>query len=81
MVKGEAESAGKKLIAKAEATRFTQAVGAFGTPDAYNAWVFATGLPENVKLKLLYAGKGTLWTDLKSMSVIMNQDKEAKETK
>ena len=32
--------------------------------EAYNNWIFATGLPDNVELKLLYAGQGTFWTDM-----------------
>ncbi len=40
------------------------AVKAFGTPAAYNNWIFATGIPDSIELKLLYAGVGTLWTDI-----------------
>lgn len=62
---GQAESEGKKMIEEAKANKFKLAVEAFGTPQAYNNWVFATGLPDDIELKLLYAGPGTLWTDLK----------------
>ena len=37
-------------------------------PESYNQWVFATGLPEDLRLHLLYAGDGTFWTDLKGFS-------------
>lgn len=63
-VRGEAENKGKKMIEEATADRFRLAVEAFGTPQAYNNWIFATGLPDDVKLQLLYAGQGTLWTDM-----------------
>ena len=63
-VKGEAENRGKQMVEEATADRFRLAVQAFGTPQAYNNWIFATGLPEDIKLKLLYAGQGTLWTDM-----------------
>jgi hypothetical protein len=63
-VKGEAENKGKQMIQEATADRFRLAVEAFGTPQAYNHWIFASGLPEDVKLQLLYAGQGTLWTDM-----------------
>lgn len=63
-VLGEAESAGKQMAEEATADRFRLAVGAFGTPQAYNNRVFATGLPDDVQLQLLYAGPGTLWTDM-----------------
>ncbi|MEM7312657.1 MAG: hypothetical protein AAF497_05845, partial [Planctomycetota bacterium] len=61
---GEAENEGKRMVEEATADRFRLAVSAFGTPQAYNNWVFATGLPEDVQLQLLYAGPGTLWTDM-----------------
>ena len=66
---GEAENKGKQLVEEAKAGRFKLAVEAFGTPAAYNNWIFATGLPEDVDLKLLYAGEGTLWTDMKDVGV------------
>jgi len=62
-VLGEAENKGKQLIEESTADRFRLAVEAFKTPSAYNNWIFATGLPEDVNLRLLYAGQGTLWTD------------------
>ncbi len=63
-VRGEAENKGKQMIEEATADRFRLAVEAFGTPQAYNNWIFATGLPDDIKLQLLYAGEGTLWTDM-----------------
>jgi regulator of protease activity HflC (stomatin/prohibitin superfamily) len=63
-VKGEAENRGKQMVQEATADRFRLAVEAFGTPQAYNNWIFATGLPEEMKLQLIYAGHGTLWSDL-----------------
>ncbi len=52
------------MVEEAKADRFRLAVEAFGTPQAYNNWIFATGLPDDVTLQLLYAGPGTLWTDI-----------------
>ena len=63
---GEAEAKVVQFLREAEAQKFELAVKAFGSPEAYNQWVFATGLPEDMKLKLIHAGTGTLWTDLKS---------------
>jgi len=51
--------------------RFKLAVKAFGTPTAFNNWSFANNLPENIELKLFYAGPGTMWTDLKESLRIM----------
>lgn len=65
LVLGEAEAKVETLRQEAEAQRFALAVDAFGSPEAYNQWVFATGLPDDLQLTLLYAGQGTFWTDLK----------------
>jgi regulator of protease activity HflC (stomatin/prohibitin superfamily) len=68
---GQAEATAQQLMEEARAGRFKLAVGAFGTGEAFNQWVFATGLPEDIKLQLLYAGDGTFWTDLKGFSDVM----------
>ena len=69
---GQAENEGKRLVEEASADRFALAVDAFGSASAYNNWTFATNLPEDVELKLLYAGEGTLWTDLDDLGVRAN---------
>jgi regulator of protease activity HflC (stomatin/prohibitin superfamily) len=68
---GEAEANAQKLMEEAKAGRFKLAVGAFGSGDAFNQWVFASGLPEDIQLQLLYAGEGTFWTDLKGFTDVM----------
>jgi len=68
---GQAEAGAQKLMEEAKANRFKLAVGAFGSGDAFNQWVFAFGLPDDIQLQLLYAGEGTFWTDLKSFSDVM----------
>jgi len=68
---GEAENKGKQLIEEVKARRFQLAVEAFGSGDAYNEWIFAEGLPPGLDLKLIYAGEGTLWTDMKNMGLQM----------
>lgn len=68
---GKAENEGKQLVEEAKANRFKLAVEAFGTPSAYNNWTFATNLPEKIKLRMLYAGPGTFWTDMKNGPNIM----------
>ncbi|MGL5098055.1 MAG: SPFH domain-containing protein, partial [Planctomycetia bacterium] len=62
---GAAEADVTRLMREAESQRFKLAVDAFGTPEAYNQWVFASNLPDDMKLNLMYAGQGTFWTDLK----------------
>lgn len=61
---GRAKADAKKLEAEAKSELFALAVKAFGSGEAYNQWIFATGLPQDIRLDLFYAGSGTLWTDL-----------------
>jgi len=68
---GEADATSQKMLAEAKAGMFKLAVEAFGTGDAYNQWVFANGLPDDIQLHLLYAGEGTFWTDLKGFADVM----------
>lgn len=66
---GSAEAKVVELKGKAEGEGFAQQVAAAGGAGDYNALQFAKQLPENVKLSLIYAGNGTLWTDLEKASV------------
>ena len=68
---GEAEAQAQKLMEEAKAGRFKLAVAAFGSGDAFNQWVFASGLPDDIQLQMLYAGEGTFWTDLKGFTDVM----------
>jgi hypothetical protein len=65
---GRAESSAKQMSAEATADKFRLAVQAFGSPAAYNKWEFAEQLPDDLDLKLFYAGDGTMWTDLKNIT-------------
>ncbi len=64
-VLGEAEAKRVGLTREAEAERFRLYVEALGNPEAYNRYVFAEGLPDDLRLGVFYAGPGTFWTDLK----------------
>ena len=68
---GEASAEAQKLMEEAKAGKLKLAVSAFGNATAYSQWSFANGLPEDVKLQMLYAGPGTFWTDLKGMTETM----------
>ena len=68
---GKAMAGAKQVEAEAKSELFKLAVEAFGSGSAYNQWVFATGLPEDVQLDMLYAGEGTFWTDLKGFTEVM----------
>lgn len=61
---GRADADVIELLQKAEADRFQKNVGAIGDPEAYANYIFATKLPDDLKIHLRYAGPGTFWTDL-----------------
>jgi hypothetical protein len=67
---GSAESKVVELKGKAEGEGFAQQVAAAGGASDYNALQFAKQLPERVKLSLIYAGNGTLWTDLEKATTV-----------
>ncbi len=68
VVLGEANAKAEQMQQEARAAKFALAVEAFGDGDAFIRWQFAQGLPEKIDLRLLYAGEGTLWTDLKNIT-------------
>ncbi len=68
---GEARAKSVKLSQEARAQRFQLLVKALGGADAYERYVFAQGLPSDLKLGIFYAGPGTLWTDLKGFEQTM----------
>lgn len=57
-MKNEAEAKGAKML-----------IDAFGNPQAYNNYVFAKNF-EPTELRLIFAGPGTFWTDLRSFQEI-----------
>jgi len=61
---GRADADVIEMLQKAEADRFQKNVQAIGDPEAYANYIFATKLPEDLKIHLRYAGPGTFWTDL-----------------
>lgn len=61
---GKADADVIELAQKAEADRFQKNVQALGDPEAYANYIFATKLPDDLKIYLRYAGAGTFWTDL-----------------
>ena len=65
---GNAQAKVDRLLKEAEASKYKLAVDAFGSSEAYNQYVFAKALPEDLRLTMFYAGPGTFWTDLKSFN-------------
>lgn len=68
---GQASAEAQQLMEEAKANKFHLAVAAFGNASAFSQWSFANALPEEIKLQMLYAGPGTLWTDLKGFTETM----------
>ncbi|MBV8296748.1 MAG: hypothetical protein JO085_07935, partial [Acidimicrobiia bacterium] len=68
---GEARAQAIKLAREAKAQRLQLLVKAVGGPDAYERYIFAEGLPSNLRVGIFYAGPGTLWTDLKGFEQTM----------
>jgi regulator of protease activity HflC (stomatin/prohibitin superfamily) len=68
---GEAQANAQKMQQEAKAELFGLAVKAFGDAESYTRWQFAEGLPEDIDLKLIYAGEGTLWTDLRGVTPVL----------
>jgi hypothetical protein len=67
---GGAEAKVVEMKGKAEGEGYALQVKAVGTAADYAFYQFAQQLPEHVKLLLIYAGTGTLWTDLdKAMKI------------
>lgn len=68
---GEAKAQSVKLAKEAKAERFQLLVKAMGGPEPYERYIFAEGLPADLRLGIFYAGPGTLWTDLKGFEQTM----------
>jgi hypothetical protein len=61
---GGAEAAVVEMKGKAEGEGYALQVKAAGGPQDYIDYQFARHLPDKIQLSLIYAGPGTLWTDL-----------------
>jgi hypothetical protein len=62
---GKATADVERMKNDAEARGVEMMVRALGSPQAYNAYIFARNFdPQDIRL--IFAGQGTFWTDLKS---------------
>src|SRR5205823_8053936 len=64
-IMGKAEADVSRFKADAEAKGAKLLVDALGSPQAYNNYIFAKNF-EPSELRLIFAGPGTFWTDLKT---------------
>ena len=68
-IMGKAAADVERLKNDAEAKGAKMMVDAFGSPAAYNQYIFAKNFqPQD--LRLIFAGPGTFWTDLKSFQEV-----------
>jgi regulator of protease activity HflC (stomatin/prohibitin superfamily) len=63
-VLGEANAVFTEKVEGEKANGLQLKTAAFGDPLAYAQWVFADTLNPKMKLNIIHAGEGTLWTDL-----------------
>ena len=61
---GSADAEVVKMVEGEKAKGQQLKVKAFGDAEAYNFWTFAANLGDELKINILHAGPGTLWTDL-----------------
>ncbi|NCA82637.1 MAG: hypothetical protein EOM72_07790 [Opitutae bacterium] len=61
---GTADAKVVSLVEGEKAKGLQLKVKAFGDPEAYNLWTLASALGDDLKINILHAGPGTLWTDL-----------------
>lgn len=70
---GRADADVIEMMQRAEADRFQKNVTAIGDPEAYANYIFATKLPDDLKIHLRYAGPGTFWTDLPAGTKVLEE--------
>ncbi len=61
---GTADAQVVSLVEGEKAKGLQLKVKAFGDAEAYNLWTLASALGDDLKINILHAGPGTLWTDL-----------------
>jgi regulator of protease activity HflC (stomatin/prohibitin superfamily) len=66
---GEAQANVVTMVDGEKARGFELKAKAFGDPTAYTMWEFANSLNSDVKITVLHAGAGTLWTDIERASL------------
>ncbi|MDH3982314.1 MAG: SPFH domain-containing protein [Kiritimatiellaceae bacterium] len=63
-VLGQADASALEKVDGEKAKGLQLKTAAFGDPVAYSRWIFAENLNPQMKLNIIHAGEGTLWTDL-----------------
>jgi hypothetical protein len=60
---GQAVADVTEAMKKAEATQLKLLIAAFGGAESFNLSAFAQNLPDDITIRYLTHGEGTLWTD------------------
>jgi hypothetical protein len=63
---GQAQADVVRMVDGEKAKGFQLRVQAFGDPVQFSQWEMAKSLSDQIKVNILHAGEGTLWTDLKN---------------
>ena len=69
LILGKAKADVERMKNEAEAKGAEMMVKALGSPQAYNAYTFAKNF-DPTDIRLIFAGQGTFWTDLKSLQEV-----------
>ncbi len=64
LIAGQAEARVVQMVEGEKAQGYRMKIQAFGDPAAYALHAFAQGLSPDLRVVILHAGVGTLWTDL-----------------
>ena len=70
-VKGEADVKAKFIVENEEAIGLKRRASVFKDPSLWADLTFADALNPNVSIRVLHAGEGTLWTDLKGSAIAL----------
>jgi regulator of protease activity HflC (stomatin/prohibitin superfamily) len=62
---GQAQATVVTLVEGEKAAGLTLRSAALGDPQAYTLWEFATHLSKDVRVNIIHAGDGTMWTDMR----------------
>jgi len=66
---GQAQAQVVNLVQGETAAGHALKAAALGDPHAYTLWELANSLNANVRVNILHAGDGTLWTDLENKAL------------
>jgi hypothetical protein len=66
---GKAKAEVVRMVEGERAKGFELKISAFKDPSAFSLWTFAQNLNPDIKVNIIHAGTGTLWTDLEKATL------------